>query len=248
MTVTAGGRALRLAVATPSHDGRVHVGHADTVRAIEIACLHSGVPFARVTGSGSQLARLRSRLAREALATRFADGEKGTTHVLFLDDDIALPQPDALSMLLSSLESVGAELAAPLCMVRPSLGDSTGRGLVGTTPERVCAGEHGEPTRFASAIMVADGTVHGLHAPDVPRPLTAPAGEMLMLGTGCLLIDTHAFERFAPDEDPFQFADGLGEDWWFCREVQRRGGRAVIDPRVATVHYGSTGWIWEGMR
>lgn len=238
---------MRLVVATPTHDGRVHTGHADTVRAIEVACLASGVPFARITGSGSQLAKLRSALARQALATRFADGEQGCTHLLFLDDDIALPQPGALSMLLSSLESTGAWLAGAACMVRPSLGVSSGRGLVAATVDGALGGDRGESIRWASAVMASDGTTYGLRPPEAPRPMTAAPGEALMLGTGCLLIDTRALALFGPDEDLFQFADGLGEDWWFCREAQRRGARAVLDPRIATVHYGSTGWIWEGM-
>ncbi len=31
-------------------------------------------------------------------------------------------------------------------------------------------------------------------------------------------------------------------------EFRKAFERAVIDPRVSTVHHGTTGWIWEGMR
>lgn len=233
-------REIRLCVATPTHDGRVHAAHAASVEAIGATCAANGIEYSRVLDGGSQLARLRCLLVERARANR-------ATHILMLDDDIALPHAGrALDQLLGTMARLDADLVSAACMIRPALGTSASRGLVGVDIHGALARLRSEPIRWASSVLTADGQMLGIAPQADGRPLVPGPGETLLLGTGCLLIRMTAFDRFAPGEAPFQFADGLGEDHWFSREVQRRGGRAAIDPRPATVHYGSTGWIWEG--
>lgn len=237
--VTLDAKGVRLCVATPTHDGRLHAAHATSVEEIAAWARSLGVRSHRIVVSGSQLARLRCELAFRALAD-------GATHLLFLDEDIAFANaPRAMAQLLGTMQHAEADLVSAACMVRPCLGTSSGRGLMSLTVPAAQAGLRSEPMRWASSVTRRGETV-GLAPQRAERPLMPGPEEALLLGCGALLIDCRAFGRFRADEPPFRFADGLGEDHWFSREVQRRGGRAAIDPRVATVHYGYTGWMWEG--
>lgn len=214
--------AVRLCVATPTRDSRVHVAHSECVRVMEIRSRDSGIPFCRAHVAGYRIDAMRDDLARVAL-------DWGATHVLYLDDDVALPQANALDILLSALFSTGAELAAAACLSKPPEIDE--RGRPSREPPLASCLEDAEGRR-----VVPDVRGHALHMP--------PEGMRWLLGAGALLVDVRAFARF--DRPWFRFADGLSEDWWFSREIQRRGGRAVLVPSVESTHYGVTGWCWRG--
>lgn len=224
MSVTVDGRPVRLSVATPTRDARLHVAHAECVRAMEIRCRASGIEFARAHVYGYAVDRMRDDLVAVAMQWE-------ATHLLMIDDDIALPQPNAIDLLLSAMVSTSADVVAAVCVSKPPSIDHAGK------PSR-------EPP-FASQIQDAAGVrstldIEAAHG----HVITAPEGMMLLAGCGVMLIDTRAFARFGAPR--FRFADGLSEDWWFSREVQRHGGRVVLEPKVATTHYGVTGWTWAG--
>ena len=216
------GRPVRLSVATPTRDARLHVAHAECVRAMEIRCRASGIEFARAHVYGYAIDRMRDDLVSVAMQWE-------ATHLLMIDDDIALPQENAIDLLLSAMASTKADVVAAVCVSKPPSIDHTGK------PSR-------EPP-FASQLLDAEGRRHTIDvAASHGQTIRPPEGMALLAGCGVMLIDTRAFGRF--DAPRFRFADGLSEDWWFSREVQRLGGTAVLEPRVATTHYGVTGWTW----
>lgn len=231
---------VRLAVATPTHDGRAHLEHAACVDAIRQAGDRSGIVVSRLTLTGSHLARMRCQLVTAASGL-------GATHILMLDEDVAFADgPRALGQLLGTMRETGAGLVSAAVMVRPNIGMSSGRALMGASLDGALAGVRSEPMRWACALLTSDGERVGMAPRAASGPIVAGPGEALLLGCGALLIDMRVFASL--DAEPFRFADGLGEDHWFSREVQRHGHRAALDPRAATVHLGRTGWAWEGQQ
>lgn len=225
MTIEVGGRAVRLCVGTPTRDGRVLSDHAECLRAMEVGCRNSGIDFCRAVCNGYDVATQRNGIVDVAM-------KWGATHLLMLDDDVALPEPNAVGEMLGAMAGEDADVVAALCLSKPTRCDHEGRA------------DRKPP--FASVFELPEnGRRFTIEAPG-RAVVRAPEGMRLLAGAGAMLIDCRTFARFhAPEDPPFRFTDDLSEDWYFSREVQRRGGRVVLDARVETVHYGTVGWTWR---
>lgn len=92
---------------------------------------------------------------------------------------------------------------------------------------------------------------------DAPAHDAAGAFEVAMIGTGFLLLNRLVFEALEKHGNPervtktdgqtytrffrWQFRDGyeLSEDYGFCDDYRRIGGKVMADPRIELSHYGN---------
>lgn len=212
--------------------------HAETVATIfrEQAEGHRrGDTISLVLKPGSMVAAQRNACVRDAL-------EMGATHVMFLDADVSMPRPGSLAMMLGALEMLDVPVVVGVYLTKPQHSDRFGVSSMPPFP----------PTAFSPSDPNDDFLAFKwghLKHPLPPGPFVAPEGHITLGGTGCMLIEAETFRRvpepwFAFVERPGQ-TQAFPEDWYFCVQVARAGGRVGVDPRISTVHAGSNGWHYQ---
>lgn len=153
---------------------------------------------------------------------QLADAAVGSksTHVLFLDTDHAFP-----AQLAHVLISRRCDVIAVNCVTKTIPAIATARDFDATEP----AGK--------------------------PVPIVADAEVMVRrvwrVGMGVMLINVEVFKRlekpwFGQRWDP-QINDDVGEDWYFCEQLEKAGIPIYIDQQLSPLvtHIGRAHYHWE---
>lgn len=240
----------RIVVAIPSHDGTMALGTSSTLlRWRQWAAQAPSTSLEVVTYRGPHICQGRDSLVRMAL-------EQDATHVLFLDADVTVVEPDAVGQLVYVMERERADVVGGLYVNKPAEGDGS-------------YGVANAESVYSSAICHSPADTEpaelrwtNIHPPLPDRPFGPPEGSALWLATGLMLVRAQVFT--ATLRAPwFEFVelDGpcwnqhptqpeklpprrwlIPEDWWFCEKVRRAGGTVVCDPRLTTLHAGPCQW------
>lgn len=223
-----------LMLATPCFGGMVTQAYMQSVLALTMEASRAGIPFSlALLGQDALITR-----SRNTLLARFRAST--ASHLLFVDADIAFEAADALRLLASGKDVVGA-----LYPVRQHVWDA----------QTVARVHQGEPVSTASLRYV--GEPLGDSGPDGLLPAR-------YAGTGFLLLARRAIERLvaahpetrcrhshvadgaAPAEVHALFdcvidaesQDYLSEDFAFCARWRALGGEIWLDPSVRLLHAG----------
>jgi len=213
---------MKIALLTPSRDGRAHLDHSEAVAATRIEALRRGRPLIRLIGKGSaNLPRNRNLLAAEALA-------QGADILLWVDCDIAFNPADVFRL---------ADLAQK-------------HGVVAALPQ-ARTHDYGEQARIAGVLVNADKNDDGLiEAKALPTAFMAVradvfqtlidegrAKEFVCPAAPHLTVFNWFFYELRPcDEQPGKLQDDA-EDYYFCRKWSEVGGKLWAVPDMRLAHY-----------
>jgi hypothetical protein len=211
---------MKVAICTPIRDGKVHYSYAASF-AITVASAPQGCEMQWFTLAGqANVPRVRNYLAAKAMGW-------GADHIWLIDDDIGWEAPDFWRMTAES---------------KPF--------LVGVIQAR--AGDRlDEPPRLGANFI-------GNKAPEID-PETGLC-EIVEGATAFMRLRRVVFERLAETAEAFEpdykllsdeekawcreyFHYGIdngrspGEDYHFCRDWRRTGGRIWADPKVRLQHW-----------
>lgn len=102
--------------------------------------------------------------------------------------------------------------------------------------------KNGEEIVFNFADKVGDKYVNYKELPKEPK-------EIDVIGTGVMLINMAWIRKNWPKPPYFSVIDtetgAWPEDWNFCQLVKEKGGKIVVEPRIATVHHGNIGYTFD---
>lgn len=203
---------MRIRVAVPVYDGKVHVKFMLGLLT-EQAIAHGfgdAIEFSFVTGNAG-IVQARNQLAHEFMAS-------SDDRLVFLDADITF-EPGALVKLAHRPEAVvgGAyrhkqdEESYPILW----LPDAEGKGL--------WANENGliEVQALPTGFLAIDRSVFDKFQTQWPERLQAHMGHV-------------SFTYF---QMPFIDGAHYGEDYYFCKEWRELGGKIYLDPEIKLTHW-----------
>ncbi len=225
---------IRVYVAVPSYDGRIH---AEVLTAVFNASMErpARLGFVQVQ-SQSWLCRNFNVLFTSALNLR---SKAGITHFLMLHEDVAIQSSDWLSKIISIAEAKKADV---LSVISPLKFD---KGLTSTALDN---GEDRPVRRL---------TLNELYK-DYEPTFTTPD---LLINTGLMLVDLRnpifedpnnvealAFtmvDKITTNKDGSFGVDGTPEDWNFSRKMREFGASIWATREIPIIHKG--GGVWGNM-
>jgi glycosyltransferase involved in cell wall biosynthesis len=215
---------VKIALLTPSRDGRAHLDHSEAVAATRIEALRQGRQLIRYTGKGSaNLPRNRNLLAARAL-------KDGADVIFWVDCDIAFEPKDFFRLV-----DAQADIIAALPQKRThSWGEGGAIAGVGIakTPDPVTGFHKAEmlPTAF---MAIKRQVFERMNEAGAAMPFIAhEAPEDLWP----FLRNWFFYELRPSDTHPGQLEDDA-EDYYFCRKWREIGGECWAAPDVRLHHY-----------
>jgi hypothetical protein len=215
---------MKIALLTPSRDGRAHLDHSEAVAATRIEALRRGRQLVRYTGKGSSnLPRNRNILAAQAL-------KDGADVIFWVDCDIAFTPADVFN-----LADAPVDVIAALPQARTHNWGEQGRiagAGVSLKPDPETGLHECEylPTAFMAIKrhvferMNEAGVAEPFISRDVPEELWP-------------YLRNWFFYRMIPSPDHDGSQEDLAEDYYFCRNWRDIGGQCWADPAVRLHHY-----------
>jgi glycosyltransferase involved in cell wall biosynthesis len=207
---------MKIALLTPSRDGRAHLDHSEAVAATRIEALRRGRTLKRYTGKGSSnLPRNRNMLAAQALAD-------GCDVLVWVDCDIAFSPDDFFRLVDLDLDVVAA-----LPQARTHAWGEAPRiaGVVAREP-----GSHGlhEAHSLPTAFMATKADVYRRLAHE------GKATEYRCPASPSLALHNWFFYDLR-EQDGVMIDDA--EDYYFCRKWREIGGECWAVPDIRLRHY-----------
>ena len=242
-------RQRRLFVATPMYGGQCAGAYALALTDLTAACTSYGIALQRSFLYGNIVTR-----ARNILADMFLRSD--ATHLMFIDADIGFDARDVITLLALAADDAPYDvIAAPYPAKRIVWGTvrrAVEQGLAEHDPEALAA-IAGDPVF---------NPIDASHSIAVGEP-----AEVSETGAGFMLIRRATLEayaaqfpelRYRPDHLGHAGLDGareitaffdcvidettrryLSEDYMFCRNVRRMGGKVWLCPWMRLTHIGS---------
>lgn len=213
---------VKLFIATPAFDGKVHVPYAISLAETTLLCAknHIQVEY-RIVTSGSLLCAERNRLIKSFL-------ESDCTHMLCIDSDLGWP-PQAVLALISKQEDFiagvypargqKAFLFRPVLEENGSIVSDANKGLL--KMQYIPAG-----FMLLSRNLLETMVEKNPQTKFVPKDPTMPSG--------------HALFNTEVREGEF-----WGEDYHFCRLARESGFDIWVDPMIQFDHAGNIGMLAE---
>lgn len=209
---------MRLTVCTPTYSGDLHYSTVGTLLHLQAWTAKAGHHFSHLVFRSPWVAYARDMLAAQAL-------EGGATHVLMLDADLGVTDPEFVDRLLA----LDVDIAGALYYSKPVAGD----------------GSNGQcmPPAFSSARAPEDAS----NATPLRAPVPARI-DRVWVGGGCMLVRADVFRRLPQPWFAFrEYVEGgqrrmVSEDWYFCEQAIRAGLTTAVDTTIATEHFGPCGW------
>jgi hypothetical protein len=238
-------------LATPMYGGACAGMYCRSVAELTATCVRHGIDLKQFfLFNESLITRARNYCVDEFLRS-------GATHLLFIDSDIGFAADDVLTMLaLQSDDSPYDVLCAPYpkkCISWEKIKEAVNRGFADNNPNTL-------------ENFVGDYVFNPAPNNNGSIPLNEPA-EVLESGTGFMMIKRSVFEaydkayptqRYKPDHVRSDNFDGsreimayfdciidpetkryLSEDYMFCQNVRKAGGKVWLCPWMQTKHVGS---------
>ncbi len=233
-------RSTRLCVATPQYGGQNHGAYMKSCLALQalMTRLQVEMRFSFIFNE-SLITRARNLLVDKFLQSNY-------THLLFVDSDLEFDPNDVLTLLALDRDVIGAPY------VKKTINWESVKRAVLKNPE--ITGE--ELERVAGNFVFHT-------SPDTQQIKLDEPLEVLALGTGFILIKREVFATFArayPDQQFQADEDGhavhaffdtaidpetqryLSEDYVFCQNWRKIGGKLWLCPWMNTRHWGSYGF------
>lgn len=211
---------MKIFLATPAFDGRVHVPFAISLAETATLLLHEGIPFQyQIQTSGSLLCAERNRLMKAFLET-------DCTHVLCVDSDLGWPCQAVTEMLKKDVPCIAGVYPArqEYCFLfRPYFNDD---GSVVAWEEKQLLRMEYIPAGF----MLIQRCVIEKILEMTPHLAFQPKDPQLPSG--------HAFFNTEIRDGEF-----WGEDYTFCRLVREAGYDIWVDPMIEFDHAGRRGML-----
>jgi glycosyltransferase involved in cell wall biosynthesis len=214
---------MRIALLTPSRDGRAHLDHCEAVTDARFEAVRRGVSLKRYVGKGSSnLPRNRNLLAAQAL-------KDGADVLIWIDCDIAFDPADVFRLAESK-----ADIVAALPQARTHVyGEPARIAGVGVEREPDETGYHpakAVPTAFmATKRHVYERMIEAGKATN----FTCPASDKELWP----YLHNWFFYRLRPsDHDPEIMQDDA-EDYYFCNMWREMGGKVHAAPDVRLHHF-----------
>ena len=242
---------VRLAIATPCYGGQVTEGYLQSMFNLIAKCFEMSIPVMLLTmANESLITRGRNELVHNFLLTN-------STHLMFIDADIAFKADDVISMIRKNVDVVAASYP---------LKSMDWEGI------RKCAATNGGNPSVADLIASSTQTVINVSKPHPDKvgkqetvDITNGMVQVYDVGTGFMLIKRHVLEKMIdaypetmyyadkdltlPLEQRTRFAlfdtaidedkRYLSEDYTFCRRWQKLGGNVMLDIQVILNHIGT---------
>ena len=211
---------VKLFIATPAFDGRVHVPFALSLSETTLLCARNHIQVEyRVMTSGSLLCAERNRLIKSFL-------ESDCTHMLCIDSDLGWPPQSVLALLEKNVEFVAGVYPArqeKAFLFRPSTNEN---GSIVTDPIKGLLKMEYIPAGF----MLLQRSVLEKMIEKHPQTKFQPKDERNE--SGYALFNTEVFE-----------GEFWGEDYVFCRLAREAGIDIWVDPMIQFNHAGSIGML-----
>jgi len=213
---------VKLFIATPAFDGKVHVPFAISLAETSVLCAknHINVEY-RVVTSGSLLCAERNRLL-----SSFLDSD--CTHILCIDSDLGWPAQAVLAMLSKKVPFIAGCYPARTeksFLFRPSVNENN--SLV-TDKERGLVKMEYIPAGF----MLIERQVIEKMIETTPERKFTPKDPSIP--SGHALFNTEIYE-----------GEFWGEDFVFCRLAREAGFDIWVDPLIQFNHAGNIGMFAE---
>lgn len=239
----------KLFVATPMYGGQCAGMYTKSIADLSAICAQNGIPLQLFyLFNESLITRARNYCVDEFMRS-------GASHLMFIDSDIGFDAKDVLVLMgLQTEESPYDVIGGPYpkkCISWEKIKTAVDRGHADDDPSVL--------ERF-----VGDYVFNPKGSGDIP--ISRPC-EVLEIGTGFMMTRRRTFENYAkafpelsykPDHVRTKNFDGtreihayfdciiepesrryLSEDYMFCRNVQKMGGRVWLCPWMQMNHVGS---------
>ena len=210
---------MKLFIATPAFDGRVHVPYAISIMETHTLLASKGIEVkANINTSGSLLVAERNRLNKAFLAT-------DCTHMLCVDSDLGWPCHAVLAMLEHDVDFVAGLYPArgeKRFLFRPVVNED--QSIVKN--EKNLLKMNYIPAGF---MMIKRHVIERMNS-HFAHLYFEPKNEKLKSENGYCLFDTEVWE-----------GEFWGEDYVFCRRVREAGFDIWVDPLIEFDHAGTRG-------
>ncbi len=214
---------MKLFLATPAFDGRVHVQYAVSLSETRLLLASQGIEVViNINSSGSLLVAERNRLNKAFLAT-------DCTHMLCIDSDLGWPAQAVEAMLKHDVDFVAGCYPArgeKTFLFRAEYNDdeslkTDGKGLI--KMQYIPAG-----FMLIKRHVIEKMNAHFAHLYFEPKAAN------LKNENGYCLFDTEVWE-----------GEFWGEDYVFCRRAREAGFDIWVDPMIEFDHAGTRGMFMQ---
>lgn len=211
---------MKMFIATPAFDGRVHVPYAISLAETTAFLLQGGIPVQyRIQTSGSLLCAERNRLVKYFL-------ESDCTHILCVDSDLGWPHQAVAALIQKEVPVVAGIYPARqenTFLFRPCLKED---GSIVSNEEKHLIKMEYIPAGF---MLIERCVIEKIlemtpHLAFQPKDSNAPSG--------------HAFFNTELRDGEF-----WGEDYVFCRLIREAGFDIWVDPFIEFDHAGRRGML-----
>jgi hypothetical protein len=213
----------RIALLTPSRDGRAHLDHSEAIAETRIEAIRRGVHLVRYVGKGSSnLPRNRNLLTAQAL-------KDGMDVMIWIDCDIAF-DPAAVFELADSK----CDIVAALPQARSHQYAEPAR-IAGVNIEREPdeTGYHRAESVPTAFMAVKAGVYRKMASEGVAQRFYCPTANPDLLPH----LHNWFFYHLRPSEShPGEMEDDA-EDYYFCRKWREAGGIVHAAPEIRLHHY-----------
>lgn len=213
----------KIALLTPSRDGRAHLDHSEAVAATRIEALRRGRSLVRYVGKGSSnLPRNRNLLAAQAI-------KDGADVLIWIDCDIAFDPADVFKLADSPHDVIAA-----LPQARTHVWGEKAR-IAGVVARKVEDDGTMKAESLPTAFMAVKASVFQrlIDEGQAERFIHRGAHESLWP-----FLHNWFFYRLRPADAPHEGElEDDAEDYYFCRKWREIGGELRADPSVRLHHF-----------
>lgn len=213
----------KIALLTPSRDGRAHLDHSEAIAETRIEALRRGVQLVRYVGKGSSnLPRNRNLLTAQAL-------KDGADVLIWIDCDIAFAPADVFL-----LAGADCDIVAALPQARSHQYAEPAR-IAGVNIEREpdATGYH-QAEAVPTAFMAVKASVYIKMARDgIAKRFYCPTASHDLLPH---LHNWFFYHLRESESRPGELEDDA-EDYYFCRKWREAGGLVHAAPDIRLHHY-----------
>lgn len=212
---------MKICVAVPVYDGKLHVETVRTLLAEQSIALGCGDAFQiRFLTGNAGIVQARNQLAHEFM-------ESDSERLVFLDSDITFEPGSLIKLAHKPADVVGGAYRFKMareCYPIKFLPDPEGKGL--------WTNEHGlmEVESLPTGFLAISRNVFEAFVKAHPERLQSH-------------FDHISFTYF---QMPFHEGIQYGEDYFFCKEWRDLGGKVFLDPEIKLTHWGFSPTPHEG--